>query len=90
MRYRTASYSIQSGRYVKRGKAKYTIPPDVIKNKEVLKRYKKYLMSCQGFYNELLEMGFKAEDVRMVQPQSLQVKAVITMNARALLHFFTL
>lgn len=90
VRHRMASYSIQSGRYVKRGKAKYTIPPEIIKNKTILKKYKKYLENCQNFYNELLEAGFKAEDARMAQPQSLQIKAVITMNARALLHFFEL
>ncbi len=90
VRHRIASYSIQSGRYVKRGKTKYTIPPEIIKNKIVLKKYKNYLKKCQEFYNELLELGFKAEDARMVQPQSVQIKAVVTMNARALRHFFEL
>jgi thymidylate synthase (FAD) len=90
VRHRLASYSVQSGRYVKRKQAKYTIPPAVEKDKKLLAKYKKYLDKANGFYNELLELGLAAEDARYVQPQSLQTKVVVSMNARALLHFFSL
>ena len=38
----------------------------------------------------MTDKGIKAEDARYLQPQSIQTKIVVTMNARALLHFFEL
>lgn len=84
------SYSIQSGRYVKRGNAKFTIPESIKNNKEFLSRWKKILKEVQIMYNEMTDAGIKAEDARYLQPQSVQTKIVMTMNARALLHFFEL
>lgn len=84
------SYSIQSGRYVKRGDAKFVIPESIKKSKEFLPRWKKILKEVQGMYNEMTDAGIKAEDARYLQPQSIQTKIVVTMNARALLHFLEL
>jgi thymidylate synthase (FAD) len=84
------SYSIQSGRYVKRGEAKFVIPQSIKNNKEILPKYKKILKEVQGLYNEMTDKGIKAEDARYLQSQSVEVKIVVTMNARALLHFFEL
>jgi len=85
------SYSIQSGRYVKRGEAQYVIPPAILNgDKKVLKKVKKHFENTQKLYNELLDLGIKAEDARYCQPQSLKTKIVVTMDARALLHFLTL
>lgn len=85
------SYSIQSGRYVKRGEAQYVIPPAILNgDKKVLKKVKKHFENTQKLYNELLDLGIKAEDARYLQPQSLKTKIVVTMDARALLHFLTL
>jgi len=84
------SYSIQSGRYVKRGEAKFVIPVSIQNDKEILSKYKKILKEVQGLYNEMTDKGIKAEDARYLQPQSIKTKIVVTMNARALLHFFEL
>jgi len=84
------SYSIQSGRYVKRGEAKFVIPEAIKNNKEIYIKYKKILRDVQSLYNEMTEKEIKAEDARYLQPQSLQTKIVVTMNARALLHFLEL
>jgi len=84
------SYSIQSGRYVKRGEAKFVIPLAIQNDKKILLRYKKILKEVQGLYNEMTDKGIKAEDARYLQPQSIQTKIVVTMNARALLHFLEL
>lgn len=84
------SYSIQSGRYVKRGEAKFVIPVSIQNDKEILPKYKKILKEVQSLYNEMTDGGIKAEDARYLQPQSLQTKIVVTMNARALLHFLEL
>lgn len=84
------AYSIQSGRYVKRGDAKFVIPLAVKNNKEVYKKYNNILKNVQNLYNEMIDLGIKAEDARYLQPQSLQTKIVVTFNARALLHFLEL
>lgn len=84
------AYSIQSGRYVKRSNVKYVIPPKIATDKVLLHKYKKYLKNCNDFYNELVEKGVAVEDARYCQPQSLQTKLVVSMNARALLHFLNL
>lgn len=84
------SYSIQSGRYVKRGEAKFVIPESVKNDKEIYPKYRKILKEIQELYRQMIEKGIKAEDARYLQSQSLQTKIVVTMNARALLHFFEL
>ena len=93
IRHRIASFSIQSGRYVKRGDAAYRIPPAIKelkeKNKKLYEKYLKHLDNSQELYNELLDAEIKAEDARFCQPQSVQVKIVMSMNARELLHFFS-
>jgi thymidylate synthase (FAD) len=85
------SYSIQSGRYVKRSGAQYVIPPAILNgDKKVLKKVEKHFENTQKLYNELTDLGIKAEDARYCQPQSLKTKIVVTMNVRSLLHFFSL
>ena len=92
IRHRIASFSIQSGRYVKRGDAAYRIPPKIkaLKDKKIYEKYLKHLEKTQELYNELIEAEIPAEDARYCQPQSIQVKIVMSMNARELLHFFSL
>ncbi|MCW1949477.1 MAG: FAD-dependent thymidylate synthase [Candidatus Shapirobacteria bacterium] len=91
IRHRIASFSIQSGRYVKRGDAAYRVPPKIrnLADKKLLEKYLKHLENSQELYNELIDAGIPAEDARFCQPQSVQVKIVMTMNARELLHFFS-
>ena len=92
IRHRIASFSIQSGRYVKRGDAAYRVPPKIraLAEKKLLEKYLKHLDNSQKLYNELMDNGIPAEDARFCQPQSVQVKIVMTMNARELLHFFSI
>lgn len=94
IRHRIASFSIQSGRYVKRGDAAYRIPPKIKslekENKKLYDEYLEHLDETQKLYNKLTDAGIKAEDARYCQPQSVQVKIVMSMNARELLHFFSL
>ncbi len=86
-----SSYSIQSGRYVKRGEAQYVVPPAILgSDKKILTKVKKHFENTQKLYNELIDLGIKAEDARYCQPQSLKTKIVLTMNVRALMHFFNL
>ncbi len=83
------SFSVQSGRYVKRAEVSYRIP-EAIKKSKLKGEYEKYLTAGQRLYEKLIEAGIKIEDARYCQPQSLQTKMVVSMNARTLLHFFEL
>ena len=41
-------------------------------------------------YNQLAAWGIPKEDARMVLPNACETKILVTMNARALYHFFNL
>ncbi len=83
------AFSIQSGRYVKRGEATYARPASFDDlSKELRDEIDGHFKSCNDLYVKLIDNGIKAEDARYLQPQSLQTKIVVTMNARELLHFF--
>ncbi|MCK5306338.1 MAG: FAD-dependent thymidylate synthase [Candidatus Omnitrophica bacterium] len=98
VRHRLASYSQQSQRYVKEDNFSFIVPPTIKKDPEALKEYEDVLGRIQKGYNRLLHLlkskgivGEKAnQDARFVLPQGSETKIVITMNARELLHFFSL
>jgi thymidylate synthase (FAD) len=90
VRHRVASYSQQSQRYVNLAEsASYVVPPEVSqhgKDDDV----EAFFARARELYAELVEAGIPPEDARYVLPQAVQTNIVITMNARELLHFFTL
>ena len=45
---------------------------------------------CMLLYMDLIEAGVPAEDARYITPQAVATDLVMTMNARELLHFFSL
>lgn len=90
VRHRVASYSQQSQRYVKLDKTFEYITPDSIKrNISIHNKYKTIMDSLHSAYKDLLDVGIPAEDARFVLPNATETKIFITMNARELLHFFT-
>jgi thymidylate synthase (FAD) len=89
VRHRIASYSQQSQRYVKI-RQEYVIPKSVLVDKEREKVYKETLDKAFNAYEELVKMGVPKEDARYLLPQAVESKIIVTMNARELLHFFTL
>lgn len=96
VRYRVASYSQQSQRYVKQTNFDYIIPP-LIEEDETLKgEFIRAMGEIQASYDRLVA-GFKEkgivgekanQDARFVLPQAAESKIVVTMNCRELLHFF--
>lgn len=91
VRHRLASYSQQSQRYVKYLKKPEFIVPPSINRKAALKRsFEEVANLAFKHYLELLDKGVPAEDARYILPQAIESKIVVTMNARELLHFFTL
>lgn len=90
VRHRIASYSQQSFRYTKLDNEKdldtlFVLPPN--RHKDL---YRDIYLKCLGIYSYLIDKGIPAEDARYVLPSSVKSNIVITMNARELLHFFTL
>lgn len=101
-RHRIASFSVQSQRYVSEEATKnrdgvfdYVIPPTIAAlGEEAVQEFDQQMRQIQGFYDywvKRLGGGRETfEDARFVLPNAAATKFVVTMNARELLHFFTL
>lgn len=95
-RHRLASFSVQSQRYVSYEKGlSYIIPPRIeALGEEAAKRYQDQMEQMHQWYKEwqqVLEKGEQGnEDARFVLPNACETKLLVTMNARELLHFFSL
>lgn len=97
VRHRIASYSQQSQRYVDASSMDYVLPPAIAKIPEAKERFEAFMAEVGNAYRDLKDIleahGRKdkaKEDARFVLPQAAETKIVITMNCRALLHFFHL
>lgn len=100
-RHRIASFSVKSQRYVSErtdgeDTFNYIIPPSIKElGQEYVDKYKSQMAQIQKWYNEWLDvLGNRGEasnqDARFVLPNSAETKLIVTMNARELLHFFSL
>jgi len=90
VRHRLASYSQQSQRYVTATAPEYVIPHSIAADPEKRKRFEREIKRAYSLYSELVEEGVPAEDARYLLPNAACTKIIITMNARELLHFFSL
>jgi thymidylate synthase (FAD) len=89
VRHRIASFSQQSQRYVSLKEPTYVIPETIKADPEALKEYTEMMDRIWETYRELSER-VPAEDARYVLPNGCTTNITITMNARELLHFFSL
>ncbi|MDR0309391.1 MAG: FAD-dependent thymidylate synthase [Candidatus Methanoplasma sp.] len=89
VRHRIASFSQQSQRYVPLKEPTYVIPETVKADQRSLKLYEEIMRRIWDAYGELAET-IPAEDARYVLPNGCTTNITITMNARELLHFFSL
>lgn len=90
VRHRIASYSQQSQRYVSCQELPCIIPSTISQEPELAEIFNKTIDNLKKVYATLLERGVPAEDARYILPNAMETKLVVTMNARELLHFFTL
>lgn len=90
IRHRLASYSQQSQRYVDLSGHSEFIMPDSIKDSDFYEEAKEILKKSTKFYEKATNRGIPPEDARYLFPQGITTNIVVTMNARELLHFFTL
>ena len=96
VRYRIASYSQQSQRYVKKANLDYVLPPSIEADEVIKAEFIRIMTEIRASYDTILErfkekgiVGERAtEDARFVLPQAAETKIVVTMNCRELLHFF--
>lgn len=90
VRHRIASYSQQSQRYVKEHDFEYILPPSVAASPAAKEMFENLMERIRGTYDELVAMGVHQEDARYCLANATETKIVVTMNARALHHFFEL
>lgn len=95
-RHRIASFSVQSQRYVSLAEGFQYIIPDRIRDlgEEAVARFEAQMAQMHIWYQEWQERLGKGEgsneDARFVLPNSCETHITMTMNARELLHFFSL
>ena len=95
-RHRLASFAVQSQRYVNMENFHYIIPDSLLVDKKInndnkmLDKYLNFLDEAKALYKEMIEQGIKPEDARYMLPGCVLTNIVMTMNARELLHFFSL
>ena len=89
VRHRIASFSQQSQRYVSLKEPTYVVPETIKADPDSLELYEKMMNDIWKTYRELSER-IPAEDARYVLPNGCTTNITITMNARELLHFFSL
>ena len=92
-----ASYSQKSQRYVKEGQFEYVVPPSIKDNLKAKEIFIKAMEEDQKTYDELVALLMEdrdpkkaIEDARFILPNACETKIVVSMNARALFHFFEL
>ena len=90
VRHRIASYSQQSQRYVGEHDFEAIVPPSIAARPEAAAKFAALMAQIRTAYEELTDLGIPKEDARYVLANATETKVVITMNARTLLHFFSL
>ena len=85
-----SSYCQRSQRYCKEGNFNFYMPTSIASNTEASIRYTLTMDHLQKVYNELISLGCKPEDARMVLPNACHTQISVTMNFRALRNFFEL
>ena len=90
VRHRMASYSQQSQRYVSMSEPSFVTPHTVEGSGDAMKVFEDTMKVIWEAYAKLEAMGIPAEDARYLLPNGCTTNITITMNARELLHFFSL
>ena len=90
VRHRVASYSQQSQRYVSMKEPSFVMPHTVQDDPDAMKVFEDTMAEIWAAYGKLESMGIPAEDARYLLPNGCTTNITITMNARELLHFFSL
>lgn len=91
VRHRLASYSQQSQRYVEyKRNLEYVIPQSIKDKKDLSQKFEEFQQQSFNLYKYFLKNKISSEDARYVLSNAFPTQIIITMNARELLHLFTL
>ncbi len=90
VRHRIASYSQQSQRYVRLREVCAVLPPALEERPPLAGEFRERLEELWEFYARMVDAGIEPEDARYILPNACETKIVVSMNARELLHFFSL
>lgn len=85
------SYSQQSQRYTSTFDGDWYIVPASIVSKggiEAVNKYHEHMKNVGTLYKEFVSLGIPKEDARFIVPNAAKSNIVVTMNIRALHHFF--
>ena len=88
-RHRVASFDVQSQRYVKLDDPELVVPAS-IRDSNFAEEAESTMKQAMDLYTRMVEAGIPCEDARYVTPQAVTTSLIMTMNARELLHFFSL
>ena len=88
-RHRLASFDVQSQRYVKLDDPELVRPLSII-NSQFSTEFGILLKRAMDLYHKMVDAGIPAEDARYGLPQAVTTELMMTMNARELLHFFSI
>lgn len=89
-RHRIASFSVESQRFCDMRDMPCVVPESIQKQSEIMYEWSSIMQRIKSFYHFAVEHGIPKEDARYLTPQAAQTNIVMTMNARELLHFFSL
>ena len=104
-RHRLASFDVQSQRYVRIPEVDAVnsdksdgadngnnalIFPESIKESSFYNEAKGIMGYVMTLYQRMVDAGIPCEDARYITPQAVPTTLIMTMNARELLHFFSL
>jgi thymidylate synthase (FAD) len=89
VRHRIASYSQESQRYVDMSEPEFVVPPSVAESSEAQAIWDRFMDQVADTYHQLRGLGVRKEDARFVLPNAAATTIIVTMNFRALRHFFS-
>ncbi len=67
----------------------FVVPPAIQENPEALAAWDEFMAHVPETYRRLRQAGVRKEDARFILPNAAATRIVVTMNLRALRHFFT-
>ncbi len=90
VRHRLASFSQKSQRYVEVKKLdEHIVVPKTVEER-ALRAFNGFIETASGAYKELIDSGVPKEDARFILPNATETSLLVTMDGRAILHFFGL
>ena len=84
VRHRIASHSQLSQQRTDSSNLKFTIPPEIERNPELMEEYKTMMVLCREFYKRLVKCGVSRGSARYALPSGFNSRIITTMNARSL------